>query len=798
VTAGLSVVTFIQTYTKASQTEEARELRAAWLFKLNTAHQTAYSISDLIVKDEITKRYYRNEENTKDARLHMMFSNYIADLINVFPDVAEISLYLADGQEDIRVAFDVSNQKEIQRSEIISRIFEKPHHDVINIEIHEDFEAPVLRFYRGIEMLSEIKSPQRPVMQTVATVRMTLLLDQVFSSSTPLPASQLGPMLIDDSGKLLYSSAPEALSEEFRTQAMNATQGIFTVDGKSWFVDRYEWRPGILLLSILELDALSSDIAEAMIALSFSGLLVLLLLPLALGLLFRHMVLLPLYSLVRAADDTESDIDSKHLNRDDEIGILLKAFATMRKSLIQQNLALRNQVYKDGLTGLPNRNALPHILEESAKRSRKLKIELALMFLDLDGFKQVNDAHGHSSGDLLLKLVAERVSGQLRNNDQLYHFLDDEMSLEASLVRLGGDEFTVVLPDIRSRSNARKVAHRIISSMESPFDLEGAEVFVGCSIGISLFPSDTADLEELIQFADAAMYEAKRRGKMQAVLYDGTMHNSEMAQMEISKVLHHAVTNDEVESWFQPKIDPVTNRIHGFEALARIQSKKFGFISPAKFIPIAERSPMIDVITLRCLENCCRLQKHLEIEFEECFQMSLNLSPRQFSNRELFEQLNETVQRYDVDPKSIEFEVTETSIMEYKDLGKDLLKTLKGFGFKTSLDDFGTGYSSLGHLHDFPVDSLKIDRLFFENIEDRASQSILESVLQLARNLNLTVVAEGIETAEQMKYVQDREVDLVQGYIYSRPLQQSDVIEFVRLFKQTQNLKPIVNATVDP
>ncbi len=256
--------------------------------------------------------------------------------------------------------------------------------------------------------------------------------------------------------------------------------------------------------------------------------------------------------------------------------------------------------------------------------------------------------------------------------------------------------------------------------------------------------------------------------------------------LEIEQAVAFAIENDEVETWFQPKVNPKTQQIEGFEALVRINSEKFGFLFPDKFIPIAERNHLIDRITLIVVKSCCRLHKHIQVEYESSIPMSINLSPVQIERSDLFEKINDIVSLMSVDKVFLEFEVTETLIMQNEKSGRERLRDLRAQGYRTSLDDFGVGYSSLSYLKKFEFDVLKIDRSFFKDVDyDETSQAILKSIQELARNLDMRVVAEGIETAEQLDLVTDLGVDLIQGYFFSKPLHEGDILTFMKLFQRT-------------
>ncbi len=765
--------------------QQMTELSGNWIIGLDRASNELMSIADLIERDEMTHRYFRSTDSMEDLNFYPAYTNYVAGILRVFPRVGELSILFPDGIEDVRVAFGVSNSSRQVKTKLFESVSQPGMYNQVGFEWHEDFQTTVLVYYRAIELESRINATGQPKHQRVGYIRIVTPIENIFVSSRSLVESTKHPLITDSDGTFLYAGNTSDLSQYLKTIDTHKWHGWHSLDSQRWLVDVKQWSADIQLVSVLRTRDSLNEIPVFMILLGLGAIFLLVLTPLLLGFLFNRMVLTPLSTLVFASENTAYQMPEKEVSRNDEIGSLVRAFLSMRSDLVKQNATLKSQVYKDGLTGLPNRNALPLLLQNCVDHNVN---NFALLFLDLDGFKKVNDAYGHAKGDLLLQGVADRILSQLRVNDSFVHYHGDRFTLDPSLVRLGGDEFTIVLPGVNGGYNAKEVAMRIIKSLRSSFKLEDTDVTVGVSIGIALYPLHTVNLDELIKFADFAMYEAKKRGKMQAVLFDSSFEESENALLETENAVDFAIENDEVETWFQPKVNPKTQSIEGFEALVRINSSKFGFIFPDKFIPIAERNHLIDELTLTVVKSCCRLHQHIMVEFNQRLPMSINLSAVQIDRDDFFESVNELLDSMNMDKQYIEFEVTETSIMQDESAGRNRLKSLRKQGYRTSLDDFGVGYSSLAYLQKFEFDVLKIDRSFFRNVSnDKTSQAILRSIRELAKSLEMSVVAEGIETPDQLQMMSNFGVDLVQGYIYSRPLHENDIMMYMKLFRRTSD-----------
>lgn len=417
---------------------------------------------------------------------------------------------------------------------------------------------------------------------------------------------------------------------------------------------------------------------------------------------------------------------------------------------------LRYLAHYDSLTGVANRYSLNKRLEGLLQTAEKYHQQLAILFLDLDRFKQVNDALGHNYGDLLLKQVSSRLKGLLKNKDMI--------------ARLGGDEFVIVLPNLKHPKEAIHIAELIIEALSKSFLLDSYEVYVTASIGISLYPIDGVDAETLLKNADKAMYDAKSSGKNQYELYHQEMHQNESRQMLLETYLRKALDRNELYLVYHPIVDAKTFEIVSVEALVRWKQKKLGDIPPSEFIPLAEETGLIIPISEWIIQKACEDLNNMHLSGSK-IRMSINVSALHFNQVGFIKSLQGIFQKTNVSTRHIVLELTESMIMPNAIGTVDKLVKLKQLGIKLSIDDFGTGYSSLSYLNRFPLDTLKIDQSFIKGIamykEDNA---IVEAIIMMAHRLNLKVVAEGVENKKQYELLKKENCDYIQGYYITKPL----------------------------
>ncbi|MEK6284174.1 MAG: EAL domain-containing protein [Acidobacteriota bacterium] len=425
----------------------------------------------------------------------------------------------------------------------------------------------------------------------------------------------------------------------------------------------------------------------------------------------------------------------------------------------QAEKRLLHNAFHDALTGLPNRalfmDRLKHSLAEVKKGDG---YAFGVLFLDLDRFKVVNDSLGHQIGDQLLVATARRLESCLRPGD--------------IVARLGGDEFAIIVDRVRHVSDCVQAAERIREHLSSPFNLSGHEVFISASIGIALNQTGSEQPDEIIRNADTAMYRAKDQGRGCFELFDQGMHARNAALSQLESGLRRALAHGEFSVHYQPIISLETWRISGFEALIRWNHPEHGYISPLKFIPVAEDTGLIIEIGQWVLREACQQLKLWQEQFpsDPPLSISVNLSGRQFSQPDLIDRISQILDETGLDAGSLKMEITESAIIENIDAAALMLKRIKALGVRLSLDDFGTGYSSLSYLHRFPIDTLKIDRSFVSRISLPKNAEIVKTILTLARNLGMDVVAEGVETRDQIIQLTGLNCEYVQGYLLSKPI----------------------------
>lgn len=420
---------------------------------------------------------------------------------------------------------------------------------------------------------------------------------------------------------------------------------------------------------------------------------------------------------------------------------------------------IHHLAYYDALTGLPNRTLLTKLVDQALTVAQRSKLHGCVLFIDLNRFKLINDTLGRRIGDALLKEAAARFRVVLRDQDLV--------------ARLGGDEFAVGLFDIGQHYEASRVAHKLLAALNEPFLVDGHDLRVGASIGISVYPQDGADAETLLRLADIAMYRAKQGGDSDAehvAFYSRDMNQGMQERMRIESGLRQALGNGQLELHYQPKFSIADSKIIGAEALVRWRHPERGLVPPAEFIPLAEATGLVVQVGEWVLEAACAQAQAWKDAGVPPIRLAVNVSAREFTSA-LPGRVKETLERYGLEPSWLELEITESTLMHNIDRVIGIMDRITALGVTLSLDDFGTGYSSLSYLKRFPIDTLKIDRSFTTGIPTDASDcAIASTIISIAQQLNHKVIAEGVETVEQLAFLKDSGCDEVQGYLFSKPL----------------------------
>ena len=424
------------------------------------------------------------------------------------------------------------------------------------------------------------------------------------------------------------------------------------------------------------------------------------------------------------------------------------------------------QAFYDELTGLPNRTLFDRHFAEAIANAKEHSYAMGVMFLDIDRFKTINDTLGHANGDRVVYEFGQRLSQCLRSND--------------IVARWGGDEFTILLPYLKTPEAAQEIAKRILETLKTPFAIGDRELYIGSSIGIAIYPEHGEDSETLLRNADVALYRVKEQGRQNFQLYMPAMNSQASMRLSLENSLHQALERDEFCLCYQPQIDITTGKITGMEALLRWYHPHFGLVSPDRFIPIAEETGTIVPIGEWVLRTACAQNQAWHAAGFGHLRMSVNLSVRQFQHPHIVEEIATILEETGLDPQFLELEITETTLMQNIEMARPILLGLQEMGIHLALDDFGTGYSSLGYLKQLPFHTIKIDRSFIHDLDDRSpDMAIVSAVLALGSGLNLRVIAEGVETQSQLELLSSLHCQQMQGYLFAAPLKALDATKFL-------------------
>jgi diguanylate cyclase (GGDEF)-like protein/PAS domain S-box-containing protein len=436
---------------------------------------------------------------------------------------------------------------------------------------------------------------------------------------------------------------------------------------------------------------------------------------------------------------------------------------------------IRHLAYFDGLTGLPNRVLMRDLLDHALASAARHKRSLAVLFLDLDQFKRINDTLGHDVGDKLLRAVSKRLLSCIRRSDSLFQEWmksgGGNLAGSETISRLGGDEFVIILSEIKDASDAANVADRIAGALNSPIAVDNDEISISASIGISVYPDDAEDVESLLKHADTAMYHAKEEGRNCYAFFSGAINERATRRFTIEANLRKAMERGELSLFYQPRIDLRAKRVIGMEALLRWRSPDGHWIAPAEFVPVAEETGLILAIGEWVFDEACRQNAAWSKAGLPMLTVSINLSPVQFKKKGFVKQISDTLSKYGLEPGLLEVEFTESLLIDDTPRSRNIVSDLQGIGVKISIDDFGTGYSSLSYLKNFTFNALKLDQSLIQDVCHSSNDAaIVQATVGLAHNLGLRVVAEGVEEQVQLDFLVQNECDEAQGYFFAPPL----------------------------
>lgn len=446
---------------------------------------------------------------------------------------------------------------------------------------------------------------------------------------------------------------------------------------------------------------------------------------------------------------------STYLNRQESLEILAIGRDISAQKATEERL--RHMATHDALTGLPNRLLLADRLRTAIARAKRTEQGFSVAMLDLDGFKKVNDVLGHPVGDDLLRVATMRLAKALRDSD--------------TLARVGGDEFVAVLPGAVTENEIKIVSGRLIAAVQSPFEVDGHTIYIGASVGVAIFPDHGDNEIKLLAHADTAMYRAKETGKARCVVYSPQQLSPPEHDISLEAAMFNAVREGEFLLYYQPIVDAKSRQIKGFETLMRWAHPTLGMVSPLNFVPIAEANGLINLLGAWALKSACVQLKSFEEVAQRSLYISVNVSPRQFRNDQFLRVLDEAISYSGLRGEQLLLEITEGTLMIDPEHAQTVLGKMIARNTRIAIDDFGTGYSSLAYLKRFPISVLKIDRAFIKDLpENKKDAAICNAVLDLAKHLDLSVVAEGVETELQMAYMQERGCQYIQGYLTGKPM----------------------------
>jgi diguanylate cyclase (GGDEF)-like protein len=722
----------------------------------------------------------------EDERLLLIYPalvRLLTSIQEILPQYYEIRVLLPDGYEEVRVTNrDLPNLSEEEGNSPLFQRIASSRSVTRHLLPHPDSGEYSLFISKPLWL----RDPNFGSVDTPPDLRgyllLTVALDQVeqwVGQQRPGGAGRLlmmdaaGRIIAGDSGELPLPARDHLRSGERRWRQGDAFFYLSALGGVARFVTVM---PGETMRA-------ATGRLAGMVGLVTGG--ALLVLSLLVYVLLRFMVRKPVRQLIEMAQEISRgnlDVVNRHPHND-EIGELGEAFESMAANLRESGERIRMMAYRDSLTGLPNRSMFNSYLKRVTERSRRLNERYALLFVDIDNFKWINDAKGHHVGDRLLRQVAERIGDYIRSSDQLIEDITGSRLLADSgnlLSRLGGDEFTVVLPALTDPLVAASLAKRIIRALSEAFEIDGELLYVGASIGIAIFPDDGENETEIVRFADMAMYHAKEQGKGNYQFYHEGLNCSIHQRMDIEARLRHALQEGGLRLVYQPQIDIVSGEVAGLEALLRWRDAELGEVTPDVFIPLAEASGEIVRLGRWVIEEACRQQVAWSRQGHLSPPVSVNVSSIQFERGDIVADLEASLRDHGLPGRQIKVEITESTTMIDPGLTRDKLRRIRDLGIEIALDDFGTGYSSLNHLLSYPIDILKIDRSFVRNIgTDTNSRSLIETIIAMAGSLKLSVVAEGVEQAEQADILREMGCTVIQGYYYSRPLEAGRVVDFL-------------------
>jgi len=783
-------------YQQISETSELKASNQLRSLIRNISEQTQVKINgavasiNLLASESIFTKYALTDD---EEQRYLLFQRGLLNRFhayqNSYPEYQEIRFILPDGYEDTRWAS--LTTPNITDNESKSNYFKQISHSKydINVFVHNnpDTNKPVVYISKKIRLKNKAiygvakKTSLRGYLLITLNLNFlnTLIKDE--HESLAIFNNKLTAVFRNKQSDNNFHLLTTALKNHLNNKEISKNELVGVL------IDNQLYAAALVSDTLVDRlkDQLSTNLIETIIAtitLSIS----------ALFLVFRRLIITPLSSIREASDKIkQGDLDiSLNTQGEDEISELALTFNNMSKSLKEYNDEINFIAYHDSLTQLPNRRMFQYFLNNAIAMAKRKDELLALLFIDIDNFKTINDSLGHQVGDELLRLFAKRVGCCVRESDFIaYPEAPTEKPDDLDMIaRLGGDEFTIVIPNMDTAEESSTVANRIIDNLSKPFIVNQHELFIHASIGITIYPTDADSSEKLIQAADIAMYSAKEKGKNNYQYYLASMNDKINNRLVLEHKLHRAIKRSEFVLYYQPQICLRTRKLYGVEALIRWFDPEEGLIPPDKFIPLAEDSGLIVDIGRWVMQEACRQTKAWHDKGHDDLHISVNVSTVQFYRDNLEKLVVDTLKLNRLPANYLDIELTESIYMDSKDEILDALQQIRSLGISLSLDDFGTGYSSLSYLRKFPTDILKIDRSFIKELDDSEDgASLVTAIIALAKVMGIKVVAEGVETQRSFALLRRIGCDYIQGYLIAKPLPAQ---EFEETFLNQSNYLP--------
>ncbi|HEY9052101.1 MAG TPA: EAL domain-containing protein [Gammaproteobacteria bacterium] len=760
-----------------------------------------FSQSSLLVKYVLT-------ENAEDrySLLYRPLQRLLNSYQNSYPEYYEIRIIMPDGEEDFRQTTDNPNTNTDKESAppVIQEMIISKQDVFTTIAINPSNNKPALYVSKRMVLNDRsIDAASKPpklrgyllvtvslesLQQTIESTRLGKAGGLFITDNTGYvifdPQNSLNNMLVNVEQNLETHSniLLPWLFNRLKTKTENLSTYKTDIDDQASFFKGIKLGEHLFLFARLPEDELQDKVAwlkNIVIAIVMTTILLTSFLIFS---VIRYFILKPIQILDIAAHDIgHGKLDTPiNIDRDDEMGSLAHSIREMSINLQQSDERVRYIAYHDTLTGLPNRLMFRDYLRHTIANAKRKQEKLAILFLDLDNFKWVNDTLGHHNGDIFLKEIADRLGHTMRDTDYIAQTSGDD-DADNIIARLGGDEFIILLPNIADNFIPSKVAARIIENMHSPVKLGSHNFSTGASIGITIFPDDSEDLDTLIKYADLAMYHAKENGKNNYQYFATNMNESLSIRIALEKQLNEAINNNEFLLLYQPKIEIATGNIVGAEALVRWNSPEMGMIFPDQFISIAEENGMILQLGEWILNEACRQNKVWQNAGLPSITIAVNVSSVQFSGYDLANIIESALKQHQLNPKLIEIELTESIFLDNLQRTAEILESIRSLGVEIALDDFGTGYSSLAYLRKLLIDNLKIDRSFINEIANSEDgEAVITAIISMAHAMRLKVTAEGVEDIHQLTFLREQQCDYVQGYYFYKPLAADDLGELLK------------------